>query len=251
MVLEQNAISAEELFGVASQLVTQSDGAALSGILSLGMGYQIATGVVALLFVFIMVSYYEPMLYLLFASLGNKGSGSNARVFSSEVKNVEIFLGIIGVIVLALLTLRLSIMSGLRPLFLPLSMVSTWEMVLVVSGALVALILGERVALHIVGAVCDCDKFCMEIWESKVQHFCATMVLVAPMSILSLLAEGGLARISLYISIAVGLISAILFIKDSFLLFRTQRFSIFHWILYLCTLEIFPLSLLLAPIARG
>ena len=251
MVLGQNTISAEELFGVASQLVTQSDGAALSGILSLGIGYQIVMGVVALLFVSIMVSYYEPMLYLVFASLGNKGNGTNARVFSSEVENVEIFLGVIGVVILSLLTLRLSIASGFRPLFMPLSMLGTWKMVLVVSGALVALILGERVALHIVGTVCDCGSFCREIWNSKVQHFCATMVIVVPMSILSLLTEGGLARISLYISVAVGSISAILFIKDSFLLFRTQRFSIFHWILYLCTLEIFPLSLLLAPIARG
>ena len=71
------------------------------------------------------------------------------------------------------------------------------------------------------------------------------------MLILMLLSEGIVAKIALYISVAICSVSLILFIKETFLLFRAQRFSIFHWILYLCALEIFPLSLLLAPIVRG
>ncbi|MBP3497475.1 MAG: DUF4271 domain-containing protein, partial [Alistipes sp.] len=45
-------------------------------------------------------------------------------------------------------------------------------------------------------------------------------------------------------------IATIIFIKESFLFFVSQKISILHWILYLCALEIFPLSLILAPILR-
>ncbi|MBQ5352799.1 MAG: DUF4271 domain-containing protein, partial [Alistipes sp.] len=46
------------------------------------------------------------------------------------------------------------------------------------------------------------------------------------------------------------LTALILFVKETFLFFVSQKISILHWILYLCALEIFPLSLLLAPILR-
>ena len=52
-------ISALELFGVASRLAEQEGDKTLSGIISLGGAYQAATAVVALLFIFIIVLYFE------------------------------------------------------------------------------------------------------------------------------------------------------------------------------------------------
>ena len=88
------------------------------------------------------------------------------------------------------------------------------------------------------------------MWHIKLLHFSTSIIAVTPFVILTLLTEGVVAQIAFYISVAVSSLSLILFVKDSFLLFNTQRFSIFHWILYLCALEFFPLSLLLAPIVR-
>ena len=88
------------------------------------------------------------------------------------------------------------------------------------------------------------------MWHIKLLHFSTSIIAVTPFVILTLLTEGVVAQIAFYISAAVSSLSLILFVKDSFLLFNTQRFSIFHWILYLCALEFFPLSLLLAPIVR-
>ena len=93
--------------------------------------------------------------------------------------------------------------------------------------------------------------FVINLWHMKLLYFSLSVVIISPMVILTLLTDGLVAKIALYTSAAICSLSLILFIKETFLLFRTQRFSIFHWILYLCALEIFPLSLLLAPIARG
>ena len=88
------------------------------------------------------------------------------------------------------------------------------------------------------------------MWHLKLLHFSTAIIVVTPFVILALLTEGLVAIIAFYISVAVSSVALVLFVKDSFLLFNTQRFSIFHWILYLCALEFFPLSLLLAPIVR-
>ncbi len=251
MVEIQNYISAEELFGTSCRLVAHDGEPLISGIASLGVAYQVATGVVALLFVFIMISYFELIRYLVVSSLGNKSSNIDIRIYSSEVHNIEIFTGIMGVLLLSLLGMRLSVEQELQPLLAPLSFLPPWGLGGAMFGSLLALILGERVLLYAVGVVSEKVSFYTTIWHSKMLYFCATLVLISPMLILILLGDGLSARIALFTSAAICSISLILFIKDSFLLFRAQRFSIFHWILYLCALEIFPLSLLLAPIARG
>ena len=251
MVEAQNCISAEELFGTACRLVAHGGEAALSGVASLGGLYQAAVGIVALLFIFVVINYYEIIRHIVVASFRNRKDNLNIHIYSSEVHNIEIITGLMGVLLLALCTMRFSVVAELQPYLAPLLSYSRWEVGGLTIVALLALIFGVRIALYIVGIVSECVNFYNAIWHSKMLCFSTTMVLISPMLILLLLSEGLSARIALFTSVAVCSIVLILSIKDSFLLFRAQRFSIFHWILYLCALEIFPLSLLLAPIARG
>lgn len=251
MVEVQNYISAEELFGAACRLVAQSGEGVLSGIASLGVAYQVATCVLALLGVFIFMNYYAPVGHIVVSSISNKGYSMDTNVYSSAVNNIEIVLGAMGVLLISLLVMRLSVVRELQPLLAPLLHLPPWVLGCVVFGMFAAFVLGERLMLYIVGAVSEYGNFCTTIWSLKKLHFCTIVVLILPISILVLLTEAMPARVALFTSVAVCSIMLILFIKDSFLLFRAQRFSIFHWILYLCTLEIFPLSLLLAPIVRG
>ena len=223
----------------------------LSGIDSLGAAYQAATGIIALLFIFIFVRFYDIFRYLILSSLSNRVSRSDIHIYSSEIKNIEILTGIIGVALIALLTMRLSVMEGLQNLFAPIASHSVWRLGGITLGGILALMLGERVMLYAGGAVSEHAGACNAVWHIKLLHFSTAIILVAPVAILALLTEDGVAQMALYCSVAVCSISLILFAKETFLLFRAQRFSIFHWILYLCALEIFPLSLLLAPICRG
>lgn len=251
MLQTTNYISAEELFGTTSRMVVEDNLVGLSGIASLGSMYQLATGVVALLFTFILVRYFDLFRYLVLSSVSKSANRSDIHIYSSEIKNIEIITSLVGTVLIALFVMRLSVMEELRFVTSPLSLFSAWSIGGSVLAGLLAIMSGERLMLYIIGAVSGRNDACNTIWHTKLLYFCVIIIILSPMLILTLLTEGLVTQISLCISVAVCLISLILFIKETFLLFRSQRFSIFHWILYLCALEIFPLSLLLAPILRG
>ena len=251
MLQTTNYISVEELFGTTSSMVVEDNLVGLSGIASLGSMYQLATGVVALLFTFILVRYFDLFRYLVLSSVSKSANRSDIHIYSSEIKNIEIITSLVGTVLIALFVMRLSVMEELRFVTSPLSLFSAWSIGGSVLAGLLAIMSGERLMLYIIGAVSGRNDACNTIWHTKLLYFCVIIIILSPMLILTLLTEGLVTQISLCISVAVCLISLILFIKETFLLFRSQRFSIFHWILYLCALEIFPLSLLLAPILRG
>ena len=247
----QNIISAEELFGAKNQLVEQVGGEALSGISSLGIYYQCATAVIALLFIFISVHHFAIFRHLIASYFSKQRNDSDEPLFAAEIKNIKLFTSLVGSLLLALMVMRLSVEPWATPAFAALDKFSVWELGGLSLGAILATFLGERFMLYIVGLVSERTDLCNMIWHAKHLYFSIIIILLAPMLILMLLTEGKAAEIALYISVLVCSLSLILFVKETFLLFRTQRFSIFHWFLYLCALEFFPLSLLLAPIVRG
>ena len=247
----QGLISAEELFGATSSLVLQSEEFAQSGISSLGTIYQVITGILALLFIFTLVKYLPLFQYLITASL-NFGRGRvDLHVISSEARNIEIFTSLAGLSLLALTVMRLIVLPEINQHYDVPDTFSPWSVGGISFAAAFLLILCERGALYLVGLVSGNANACSDLWHIKLLYFSTTIIMLTPLLILALLTEGLIAKIALYCSVAVCSISLLLFIKETFLLFRAQRFSIFHWILYLCALEIFPVSLLLAPVLRG
>jgi len=246
-----NAISPEELFGKASRLVAQLPYGGLEGIASLGTLYQVAVAVVALLFIFIVVRYFDLFTHLIISSISKVNSRSDIHIYAAEVNNIEIITSIAGISLISLLIMRLSVMTELSHMLSPLHFLSAWQLGGVSFAAIATVVVAEYLLLLLVGIVSENREMCKGIWHIKLLHFTTTIIILSPLLILALLTEGLSAEIALWSSVAVCSISLILFIKESFMLFRTQRFSIFHWILYLCALEIFPLSLLVAPILRG
>lgn len=242
---------AEEIFGAASQLVVDAEGVVDATIASLGTMYQVAVGVLSLLVLFIIVRYFDLFRYLLLSVLSRKVNRSDIHIFSADIHNIEILSSLAGISLISLVMMRLTIIEELRPLLAPLLPLTPWGIAGVSFVAILAVIFAERLLLYIIGAVSQHNKACNGIWHIKLLHFCVAMIVLAPMLILALLTEGTVAQIALFTSIAICFVALVLFVKETFLLFRAQRFSIFHWILYLCALEFFPLSLLLAPILRG
>lgn len=246
-----NIIPAEELFGTASKLVEQGGAQPLSGIASLGAAYQAATGLVALLFIFICIRFFEIFRHLTLSLVSSKASRSSIHIYSSEIKNIEILTSIIGVVLIALTVVRLSVTEWENIINTQLGHLSAWKLGGITLLGIVLMMGGERIALYACGIASERNDLCDQIWQTKMLHFSTSIILLSPTVILTLLTDGVVAKIALYCSVTICLISLILFIKETFLLFRAQRFSIFHWILYLCALEIFPMSLLMAPILRG
>ena len=246
-----DTIPAEALFGAESRLVEQVGSDALSGVASLGAIYQGATAIVALLFIFILVHYFSLFRHLILSSFSKQHNHSDIHIFAAELKNIRLFTSLMGVLLISLLIMRLSVESWAWPISNGSSALSVWELGGIAFGGIVITMLGERLLLYFAGIISGRRDACQEIWRTKLLYFSLVIILLSPMLILALLTEGTTTQVALCASVAICLLSLILFIKETFLLFRTQRFSIFHWILYLCALEIFPLSLLLAPIARG
>ena len=246
-----NVMPAEELFGAESALVVQNCGAAITGVESLGSIYQLAVGVLGIFFVSIFVYFFEIFRHLVISSMSGTAKRSDIHIYSSEIKNIEIVTSVVGTLLLTLLVMRLSVMEGVSVLFCPLSHLSHWGLGGYALLAIVATMAGERAMLYIVGVVSGKQEACNDIWHIKLLHFSLVIILLSPLLLFALLTDGAAAKYTLYISVAVCSVLFIFFLKETFSLFRAQRFSIFHWILYLCALELLPLSLLLAPIARG
>ena len=249
--MEQIIVSATDIYGSSSYLAPQGVEEVVRDIASLGVGYQIATGVVALLFIFISVRFFDAICNLVLSLFSRRISRSDSHIYSGEINNIEIFTSLAGLSLLSLFVMRLSVEPSAVGYMSPLLSYSPWSIGGIVFGGALALIIGERIMLYALGFVSENMAFSDTLWHSKTLHFSATVLLISPMLILSLLTDGETAKVALFISATVCSISLILFVKETFLLFRAQRFSIFHWILYLCALEIFPLTLLVAPIARG
>lgn len=246
----QSIISAEELFGTASHLAEPSSEAVALTIGSLGSLYQIVAAVAAIVFTFILVRYAGALTHIILISVLGRDKRTSVQLLTSDVRNIEIATSLLGVLLISLIVMRLSIVDSLQPLFAPLSMLSNWGIAGITLAAIVGVILAERILLWIVGAVSSRNDVCNGIWHIKLLHFSCVILLTSPLLLVMLLSSGVIARIAFYASVAICFISLFLFIKETFLLFRTQRVSIFHWFLYLCTLEISPLSLLLAPLVR-
>ncbi len=246
-----NIIPAEELFGAESALVAHGGSTAITGVESLGSVYQLAVGVLGIFFMSIFVYFFELFRHLVLSSISGRAKRSDIHIYSSEIKNIEIVTSVVGTLLLMLLVMRLSVMEGVSTLFYPLSHLSHWGLGGFALLAIAATMAGERAMLYVVGVVSGRQDACNDIWHIKQLHYSLVVILLSPLLLFALLTDGAAARVALYISVAVCSVLFVFFLKETFSLFRAQRFSIFHWILYLCALELLPLSLLLAPIARG
>ena len=246
-----NIIPDHELFGYKNQLVSESVDNPISDIASLGGAYQVATAVIALLFIFILVNYFDLFRYIIAASFSSQSRGSDLHIIARDTRNIKLVTCLGGAMLIALLTMRISVMDWGAPIFGVGPDLSAWGVGGLTLAGIILTLFGEGVLLYLTGQLSNSSDACNSLWHIKLLYFSFIVVIVSPMVILTLLTDGWVAKTALYTSAAICSLSLILFIKETFLLFRTQRFSIFHWILYLCALEIFPLSLLLAPIARG
>lgn len=98
--------------------------------------------------------------------------------------------------------------------------------------------------LSVVGAVTRSTAEVASLMHIRLVYFVLATVMVAPVMLMALM--GSAAAYDLWFKVAtVGAgVVVILFIRESIKFFIHKKVSILHWFLYLCTVEILPLSLL-------
>ena len=216
-----------------------------------GGPFQVAALVVGLVYTFFIVHYWDFLRYFIVSSAGfHIPNRDKAHINPAEQRNIEVVMIILGVMLLALSAVRV---CGLWYPHL-LEGIESSNVIWIVGGvaavALAVVIAFQYGMTMFVSALCDRVDIGSGIVGTKLLYMAVGFVTVIPFGLLFLLSPVVPAKVGAIGAIVCMSISTIIFIKESFLFFVSQKISILHWILYLCALEIFPLSLILAPILR-
>ena len=112
---------------------------------------------------------------------------------------------------------------------------------LLVSLASLGVAAYQTIAVRLAGALTLSQPFIAQLMLLKRTCFALGMILISPPLLLFALCPQGTGGVWFCI-IAVEL--AALYLKETLNLFISKKVSILHWFLYLCTVEVFPVSLL-------
>lgn len=158
--------------------------------------------------------------------------------------------GIIGVLSLAVFltkTLSLyhaeSIAALLPKWFLPL-------VCLAVSGVIIMVILYQRAVLYAAGSITLSGRFVHMLLHLKKIHFTLLAIVVSPTLLLYSSMHGISDTVFMYVSGIEAILIMCLFLYKSCILFVGQKISILYWFLYLCIVELFPISLIVSILLR-
>lgn len=114
---------------------------------------------------------------------------------------------------------------------------------LTASLAAMAVMLFQTAILKVTGAVTLSQKFISQILLFKRIYFALATIICAPIVLLcALCSDGREASILTYLLIFAAGIVLLSWVKDSIVLFKTKNISNLHWFLYLCTVEVLPIS---------
>lgn len=113
---------------------------------------------------------------------------------------------------------------------------------LIGAGLFVALITLQYIVLLVVGYVTRSISTIHTLMRVRLTYFVLATVVVAPFLLIAQITEGqGVWRVVTLLLLALTLL---LYVRESIDLFMSKKISILHWFLYLCTVEIVPLTLL-------
>lgn len=251
-ILNADSLSAADVFGSASRLVAQSPAEMPSESAMLdSIPFQCVIFATAVIYIFFLVRYSDIILEFIRTALSTESNTMRKEKgiqLSSEQRNLSIVMALVGIILLSLIAVRLY--RRLRP---PLFAgdVGIWAGFGIAAAAMTAAIAAECAVLYLAGGLSGRREACQSLIRIKLLYFALGVSVMAPFCISYLLLPGDAASVWLYAAFGLCSVSTLLFVKESFLLFISQRISILFWILYLCILEIFPISLLLSPFLRG
>lgn len=142
------------------------------------------------------------------------------------------------------------------PLWLPERLTPTEGWVSTVAAVyatlgVVALLIFEQTVLWIIGKVTRYQEITGALIYMKQAGFALAAIAMSPILLLGILSSDRLTDAWNIILIVECAILVLLFIKETLAFFIDKKIPIFHWILYLCAVEAFPLSLIWALTTRS
>ena len=115
---------------------------------------------------------------------------------------------------------------------------------LVAVGLFLAVVAAQYVLLAGIGLVTRSFSEVTALVRIRLVYFALATVMVAPVMLVAQISADAVARIWFAAGCVSACVAAFFFLRESLMFFITKKISILHWFLYLCTIEIMPLSLL-------
>ncbi len=120
-------------------------------------------------------------------------------------------------------------------------------MVMVAVG-FIAIMVWSFAVFSAAGYLSHSNDLCRDVMRLKMRMLYSSVIFLMPWIVLSALRGGS--DLFFYISMVFVGIFTLIYLIRSFLLFTSKKISILHWILYLCGVEIFPVTLIWAFFTR-
>lgn len=116
--------------------------------------------------------------------------------------------------------------------------------------ACAGVVLFQLAAVRLAGAVTLSQPFISQVVLLKRTYFTLAVIITSPVLLLFALCPRGTGGVWFFIIVIQLAVTAILYLREVLNLFISKKISILHWILYLCIVEVFPVSLLWLLVAR-
>lgn len=108
----------------------------------------------------------------------------------------------------------------------------------------------QRAVVRLAGAVTLSQPFVSQLMLLKRTYFTLGVIVTVPALLLFALCPRGTGDVWFCIIVIELLATAFLYLRETLNLFLSKKISILHWILYLCTVEVFPISFIWLLAAR-
>ena len=123
-------------------------------------------------------------------------------------------------------------------------------MSLLATLACTAIVACQAALVRIAGAVTVSQPFVSQLMLLRRTYFALAVIVTSPALRLFALCPRGTGNVWFSVITIELAMTAFLYLKESLNLFISKKISILHWFLYLCTVEIFPVSLLWLSLVR-
>lgn len=123
-------------------------------------------------------------------------------------------------------------------------------MSLLATLACTAIVACQAALVRIAGAVTVSQPFVSQLMLLRRTYFALAVIVTSPALLLFALCPRGTGNVWFSVITIELAMTAFLYLKESLNLFISKKISILHWFLYLCIVEIFPVSLLWLSLVR-
>ncbi len=222
----------------------RDDGEALAATV-----FEVLVVGIMLVYMFCLYRYFDDVVAL-FRSVFRRSVMQSGRVI--ERRSSDIFYGFLGRLFMLGAAFVGVLAAGWAVRHADVGIpdgVAVWVPLLAV-GAFLAVTLLQYVALESVGWITQSLATVSMLLRIRLIYFVLATVMVAPVVLIAQLAAGVASDIWLAAGYAAAAVAFMFFLRESMMLFISKKISILHWFLYLCTIEIVPLSLLWQVIIR-